>query len=178
MLQLPEQGLDATGSQVAGRQIEGGLIVQQWMRGGQEALRLFRRFPHLLSQRRQPSNAFQPLAFSWAELAFFFPPLEGGARHDNLLNPGLLPVGEVTDDVLQCGKGKPVSDRALQIGNRSHLLTKDFRPAEGLRDFENVRVARRSPSLTIWQKFNPIWAEWLASPPRLRAWWASNNSPD
>ena len=76
VLELPEQRLDPAGAEVGGRKIEGGLVVELRVRGGEKPLRLLRRLPHLLRQRGKAGDPLQPLAFGRPEPSFSRPPLE------------------------------------------------------------------------------------------------------
>src|SRR4051812_22315081 len=117
VLQLPEQRFYSAGPQIAGGQIERSLVIQQWMRCGQKSLGVFRGLPNLLGQGGNSSNALEALALSGTELPFFLPALQGRPWHDDLLHPGLLPVREAPDQVLQRSIRKPPAYSPLQVGD-------------------------------------------------------------
>jgi hypothetical protein len=129
------------------------------MRRGQKALGLLRRLPDLFGQGGEPRDAFQPFAFRGTEPALLLAPLEGGARNDDLLDPGFLSLGKVAHDVAEGGKWKTPADRPLQVGDSGHTLPEHLGTAQVLGHFQHIGIACQSTSwLPTWKEIYPNWA--------------------
>src|SRR4051812_26403395 len=147
VLQLPKQSFYPAGTQIGGGEIDWSLVLQLGMWGSEKALGFLRRLPDLFGQSGQPGNALEPFALGRPQPPFFFPPLQRGPWHHNLLNPGLLALGKVPDHILQGGKGETASHGPLEIGDRGHILPENLGPSEVLRDLQDVWIAGHSTLL-------------------------------